>query len=197
MPRSGSFYSPMRLQIATFTVALFVVLAGLVSVGVNTYLHFQPEARTEPKTSGNTDVVQTLAPDVAPAISPMARNLANPNGDIDNDLRALSSMFNYFTLGSTRQIPTGTNQEITRALTRAQPNELPYIPAGHPSINEAGELTDRWGTPYFFHALSSQKMEIRSAGPDRKMYSADDYTWPPTDAQMSRSRIFEDVISIR
>jgi hypothetical protein len=47
------------------------------------------------------------------------------------------------------------------------------LPAGN-KVNEAGELTDRWGTAYFFHQLSSREMEIRSAGPDRKMWTEDD-----------------------
>jgi hypothetical protein len=29
-------------------------------------------------------------------------------------------------------------------------------------LNEKGELTDRWGTPYLFHQLSKTQMEIRS-----------------------------------
>ena len=42
------------------------------------------------------------------------------------------------------------------------------------SVNSAGELVDRWGTPVFFHALARDQMEIRSAGPDRKMWTSDD-----------------------
>jgi hypothetical protein len=42
------------------------------------------------------------------------------------------------------------------------------------SMNSNGELMDRWGTPIFFHALSKDQMEIRSAGPDRVMWTADD-----------------------
>jgi hypothetical protein len=41
-------------------------------------------------------------------------------------------------------------------------------------MNSNGELMDRWGTPIFFHALSKDQMEIRSAGPDRVMWTADD-----------------------
>ncbi len=42
------------------------------------------------------------------------------------------------------------------------------------SLNENGELIDRWGTPYFFHQLSKDLMEIHSAGPDRRMGNEDD-----------------------
>jgi hypothetical protein len=35
-------------------------------------------------------------------------------------------------------------------------------------------MCDRWGTPYFFHQVSKTEMEIRSAGPDRRMWTGDD-----------------------
>jgi len=35
-------------------------------------------------------------------------------------------------------------------------------------------LVDAWGTPYFFHQLAAMEMEIRSAGPDKVMWTADD-----------------------
>ena len=41
-------------------------------------------------------------------------------------------------------------------------------------VNARGELVDNWDTPYFFHQLSRTEMEIRSAGPDRRMWTADD-----------------------
>jgi hypothetical protein len=41
-------------------------------------------------------------------------------------------------------------------------------------VNGDGELVDPWGTPYFFHQLSGTDMEIRSAGPDKTMWTDDD-----------------------
>ena len=41
-------------------------------------------------------------------------------------------------------------------------------------VNARGELVDNWGTPFFFHSLSRTEMEIRSAGPDHKMWTGDD-----------------------
>ena len=35
-------------------------------------------------------------------------------------------------------------------------------------------ILDRWGAPYFFHQLSKNEMEIRSAGPDKAMWTNDD-----------------------
>ena len=69
--------------------------------------------------------------------------------------------------------PVGSNAEITKALMGDNPKQARLVPEGM-TVNGGGELVDRWGTPYFFHQLSKDDMEIRSAGPDRKMWTADD-----------------------
>jgi len=73
-----------------------------------------------------------------------------------------------------RAFPTGDNREIVNALTGANPERLPFFPRDHPNLNASGEWVDRWSTPLFFHHLASDVIEIRSAGPDRTLYSADD-----------------------
>ena len=70
--------------------------------------------------------------------------------------------------------PVGTNPEITQALQGANPKQLNFLKTDGNRVNATGELVDPWGTPYFFHQLSATEMEIRSAGPDRTMYTADD-----------------------
>jgi len=71
--------------------------------------------------------------------------------------------------------PVGTNPEITKALTGGNPKEAKFISEESGlRINALGELVDYWGTPFFFHQLSGTEMEIRSAGPDRVMWTADD-----------------------
>jgi len=71
--------------------------------------------------------------------------------------------------------PVGTNPEITQALNGGNPKQIKFIsPEAGLQINGRGELVDPWGTPYFFHQLSAIEMEIRSAGPDKKMWTDDD-----------------------
>lgn len=71
--------------------------------------------------------------------------------------------------------PVGTNSEITAALRGDNAKQLKLdIPSGS-TVNQAGELCDPWGTAWFFHQLSAKKMELRSAGPDRKLYTEDDF----------------------
>jgi len=71
--------------------------------------------------------------------------------------------------------PVGTNAEITAALRGDNLKQLKLdIPEGS-SVNPGGELCDPWGTPWFFHQLSATKMELRSAGPDKELYTKDDF----------------------
>ena len=70
--------------------------------------------------------------------------------------------------------PTGTNAEIMKGVMGGNPANAVLGPPEGQQINEQGELIDRWGTPYFFHQLTAEQMEIRSAGPDRKMWTTDD-----------------------
>jgi len=70
--------------------------------------------------------------------------------------------------------PVGTNPEITSALAGQNPKQIDFLRPDGNRVNAKGELVDTWGTAYFFHQLSAHQMEIRSAGPDRIMYTADD-----------------------
>jgi hypothetical protein len=71
--------------------------------------------------------------------------------------------------------PVGTNPEITSQLNGNNPKHIHFINAeAGMRLNGNGELVDAWGTPYFFHQLSGTDMEIRSAGPDKTMWTDDD-----------------------
>ena len=88
--------------------------------------------------------------------------------------------------------PVGLNAEITRALTGQNRAGLALIPSNHPAINPQGELVDRWGRPYFFHALSSRRMQVRSGGPDLRMWTGDDVVDPPDQGLGSEAQAAED-----
>jgi hypothetical protein len=71
--------------------------------------------------------------------------------------------------------PVGSNPEIAAALNGENPKQIKFIdPENGLRINGQGELVDSWGTPFFFHQLSATDTEVRSAGPDRIMWTADD-----------------------
>lgn len=70
--------------------------------------------------------------------------------------------------------PVGNNAEITAALNGGNARGVRFLEGLEDRINARGELVDEWGTAYFFHQLSGAEMEIRSAGPDRAMWTTDD-----------------------
>ncbi len=70
--------------------------------------------------------------------------------------------------------PVGDNLEISAALLGENPKRLAYLPEEGPFLDQSRQLVDRWGTPYFFHALAGNRMEIRSAGPDLEFWTNDD-----------------------
>jgi hypothetical protein len=71
--------------------------------------------------------------------------------------------------------PVGTNPEITAALNGGNPKQANFInPEAGMQVNGNGELVDAWDTPFFFHQLSGSETEVRSAGPDKIMWTPDD-----------------------
>lgn len=39
-------------------------------------------------------------------------------------------------------------------------------------------IIDRWGTPIHIHTISHNNFELRSGGPDQKLFTEDDVSWP-------------------
>jgi hypothetical protein len=123
-----------------------------------------PAAVAEPATA------RPATPQVLPGSVP-----ENPETaiDISEDLTAVDSAIrNYQAVYG--ENPVGSNAEITTALFINNPKQIKLeVPTGS-QINAEGQLCDRWDTPYFFHQVSKTEMEIRSAGPDRQMWTGDD-----------------------
>jgi hypothetical protein len=70
--------------------------------------------------------------------------------------------------------PVGTNAEIMKSIMGGNPKGAMLGPPEGQTVNGNGELLDEWGTPYFFHQLTSDIIEIRSAGPDQRLWNEDD-----------------------
>ena len=102
-------------------------------------------------------------------------------GDIHRDLTILVTLledWRSFFPGDGN--PWGSNAEITAMFMGKNRRKLVFIDPAHRAINADGELCDRWGTPFRFHALAGDRMEIRSAGPDKIFGNTDDaLTSPP------------------
>jgi hypothetical protein len=113
-------------------------------------------------TAHRTPIENVVGPEPVPGLTPAAV-LQNMRGAI----RDYGARF--------RGNPFGNNREITAKLNGGNPKQIVFLKEEDGMrINQRGELIDNWGTPFFFHQISGTEMEIRSAGPDRKMWTADD-----------------------
>lgn len=71
--------------------------------------------------------------------------------------------------------PSGEdNVQLMNALRGGNAGKRAIFARASPRLNAEGALLDGYGTPFFFHLLSSQAMEVRSAGEDRQFYTPDD-----------------------
>lgn len=172
------------------TISLILVLLIVAALLISFNREATPDSGKSGSIPGTTTPFNGSAPasvKTTPAMAAAAAERATladelnaSSGDIQRDLRLVTEIVatfrtNFLQAGN----PTGTNAEITAALTGRNQLHLAVIPSDHPAINRAGELCDRWGTPFFFHAESATRMEIRSAGPDRKMWTEDDVAFAP------------------
>lgn len=69
--------------------------------------------------------------------------------------------------------PSGQNEDIVAAILGENEKRTALLPKDCPAI-QGGKLVDEWGTPYWFHSVTAKVMEIRSAGPDRDLFTNDD-----------------------
>ncbi|MCB1225180.1 MAG: hypothetical protein KDK99_05150 [Verrucomicrobiales bacterium] len=110
---------------------------------------------------------------VDPFIEELTQPLDAPEGSVEQDLEIVREVFRIYQRVEDGN-PVGLNEDITAAITGANPQGAVVFPPGHRAIVE-GQLVDRWGTPFWFHPLSGREMEIRSAGPDRELFTQDDF----------------------
>jgi hypothetical protein len=101
---------------------------------------------------------------------------ADPARTPEEDLRAMARTLGNFALlvKGDNPLPLGSNEEIAAALRGKNRAQLRALSEAHSVFDPQGRLIDRWGTPLYFHAQSRDRLEIRSAGPDREMWTDDD-----------------------
>jgi hypothetical protein len=105
----------------------------------------------------------------------LAVELRAPTGDEARDVAALRGLLGQFTtaLRLAERTPLGDNADIAVALTGRNRRRIAFLPHDHPALR-GGLLVDRSGTPYHFHARSADVIDVRSAGEDRVLFTADD-----------------------
>lgn len=109
-----------------------------------------------------------------------ADTLNSPDQSVQEDLQIIAEFVDL--LGKAGlNYSVGDNADITAALTGTQyAGQKGHIfPRQHNALR-GGQLVDRWGTPFWFHANGPGKLEIRSAGPDKELFTPDDVSHNPS-----------------
>lgn len=109
-----------------------------------------------------------------------ADSLNSPEHSVEQDLQIIAEFVDLLGRAGINH-SVGDNADITAALTGTQyPGQKGHLfPRQHNAIR-AGQLVDRWGTPFWFHANGPGQLEIRSAGPDKQLFTPDDISQNPS-----------------
>jgi hypothetical protein len=161
---SRSLYISVRSPLGWFTAVAVVLACCAFALRAS-----HPAAPASPAVVIHTASPAPVAPPTVPVrpMTPAERDLAlSALSRVDRPLRDYLRRFGEF--------PVGTNADITRALTGANPNRVVFVVHAESPMNDAGELVDPWQSPFFFHQVSATHMEILCAGPDRQPWTADD-----------------------
>ena len=104
------------------------------------------------------------------------RDYANTNFPPENDLTLMSRLMenSLLLLKSAANRPLSANEDWADLFRGRNGAREEFLPSRHIALNADGKLVDRWASPLFFHALGGGRYEIRSAGPDKKLWTSDD-----------------------
>lgn len=94
----------------------------------------------------------------------------------EDDLHAMAHAFSNLMLLAKGNAPfrMGANEEFAAALLGKNAAGTVFLVPPHACLNASGQIVDRWGTPLFFHVRDAARIDIRSAGPDHMLWTADD-----------------------
>ena len=154
-------------------------LALLVWLFLNT--SFKP-ASPPPSATRTSPPPQSSAPTVAESL---LAGYADPATEPIDDLRKLHrAVVSYFSvMKDSSKNPIGGNADLAADLRGENPNKEIFLPAGHPIFSVDGLILDRWNTPLIVHPEAWREIELRSAGPDKTSYTADDLILLPNGHQ--------------
>lgn len=124
----------------------------------------------------------TSTPEIDAANLQKADKLNSPDQSIHDDLQIVADFVDLLNRAGV-SVSFGDNADITAALTGTQyAGQSGHVfPRQHNALR-GGQLVDRWGTPFWFHANGPGRLEIRSAGPDRQLFTLDDVSRNPSPA---------------
>lgn len=158
----------------SITITVTLLLTAVAIILINRNPHTTPPAPTAPTQHKTAPAPPTIGEEIL-------AGYADPNTLPKHDLELADRLlFSYRTLVKNHtDKPVGTNADFVDALLGDNPAKQVFLPPDSPHISPAGELLDRWRTPLFIHPESSDRITLRSAGPDKTLWTDDDIVRQP------------------
>ena len=171
--------STRRLPVLGVVIAIGV--AALVLWMILRKRDDAPPPASNPVVSSQTAPPPSHAPTAAERL---LEGYADPATPPVEDLKKIHRVITgYFSVvKDASRFPIGGNADLAAALRGENPNRETYVPESHPLFSKDGLLVDRWGSPLVIHPEAWTQLELRSTGPDKIAYTADDLVLKPSGA---------------
>jgi hypothetical protein len=171
-------------RLTLFLIALPVLLVLVILFPLTRMKTVPWGSKSKPPAAVETNAAATISSTTAAAVADesllpgesILRGYANTNLPPQNDLVLMSRLMDNSLLllkGAANQ-PLSANEDWAALFRGQNAARERFLPDRHVAFNARGQLIDRWGTPLFFHAMGSGRYEVRSAGPDGKLWTDDD-----------------------
>jgi hypothetical protein len=163
-------YLPLLLMLLLLSISIYWSLQR-TSSPAPTASAPQLSSAPPPPTTAPSSATQEMDPSELA----LANELHSDSSSPQRDLEIIHHFIDLYRRVYKQGNPIGENADITAALTgqKGTPQPAQLFPRDHQAIR-AGLLHDRWGSPYWFHPESAHRVEIRSPGPDKELFTADD-----------------------
>jgi len=159
---------------------------SVVTIGLIFWIILREDSPAPPPSTPDTPLAGETPGEITPPPLPpivtlssageLSGTLSRPGGPPEEELQAVAQLIYVYRQGFGEN-PVGQNEDIVAALLGENEKRSAFLPKNIPVIAD-GKLIDRWGSPYWFHPVSGSEMEIRSAGPDRELFTGDDLATP-------------------
>ena len=157
-----------------------IAAAGLMAMAVCFWQLGRPKAHvaSEPFVAKPSQMKPAAV--LSREMNPYAATINAPEGNIAEDVEALHALLTQYLLilKDRPGPPIGNDVDLAKILKGQNTLHRALLPTDHPSFGPNGRLIDRWGTPYHIHARGHSSFDVRSAGPDKHLFSEDDIVWP-------------------
>jgi hypothetical protein len=171
-------------RLTPFLIALpvLVVLVLLFPLTRMKTIPWGNKSKEPAATETNVAIVFTTTVAATPTDKPellgetILRGYADTNLPPQNDLILMSRLMDssLLLLKNAANQPLGANEDWAALFRGQNAAHARLLADSNVALSSQGQLIDRWGTPLFFHALGGGRYEVRSAGPDGKLWTDDD-----------------------